>query len=409
MVTKYRYDKLRQCGYSHGLVHDPVRGQSESMRILISGGGTGGHIYPALAVARELRDRYGADILYLGDKNGLETRIVPAAGFEIAAVSAGKLRRYLSARTLTDLGRIPLGMAQALGHVRRFKPDVAFTSGGYVSVPAGLAARSQGVPLVMHQQDVPPNLANRLLAPFATRISVSFPGSLHFFSKRRTTLAGNPVREEVLHMTGLESAAVKPQFGLNPTVPVILVTGGSQGARHLNQVVVEALPHLLPRCQVLHVSGTLTHEATREGAERQLAAMPELRGRYLLYPYLETEMPAALAASDIVLCRSGAATLAELAVLGRPSLLVPLPPGFTGSPQLVNAEMFRAAGAAEILLDKDMSPERLNAVLFPLLDDRVRREHMAQSARTFGRPEAAATLADTVAALAQRQIERRAH
>ncbi|HEV8192382.1 MAG TPA: undecaprenyldiphospho-muramoylpentapeptide beta-N-acetylglucosaminyltransferase [Ktedonobacterales bacterium] len=377
------------------------------MRILISGGGTGGHIYPALAVARELRDRFGADILYLGDKNGLETRIVPAAGFAFAAVSAGKLRRYLSARTITDLGRVPLGMAQALGHVRRFKPDVAFTSGGYVSVPAGLAARTQGVPLVMHQQDVPPNLANRLLAPFATRISVSFPGSLRFFPKVRTTLAGNPVREEVLRMSGLESASVKPQFGLNPTVPVVLVTGGSQGARHLNQVVVEALPQLLPRCQVLHVSGTLTHEATHEAAERQLSAIPELRGRYLLYPYLEAEMPAALAASDMVLCRSGAATLAELAVLGRPSLLVPLPPGFTGSPQQVNAEMFRAAGAAEMLLDKDMSPERLCALLFPLLDDRVRREHMAQAARTFGHLEAAATLADTVAALAQRQIERR--
>ncbi len=378
------------------------------MRILISGGGTGGHIYPALAVARELRDRYGAEILYLGDKNGLETRIVPAAGFEFAVVSAGKLRRYLSARTLADLGRVPLGMAQARGHVRRFKPDAAFTSGGYVSVPAGIAARTQGVPLVMHQQDVPPNLANRLLAPFATRISVSFPASLRYFSKSRTTLTGNPVREEVLRMAGLESASVKPQFGLNPTVPVILVTGGSQGARHLNQVVVEALPQLLPRCQVLHVSGTLTHDATREAAERQLAALPALRGRYLLYPYLEAEMPAALAAADLVLCRSGAATLAELAVLGRPSLLVPLPPGFTGSPQQVNAEMFRTAGAAEMLLDKDLSPERLRALLFPLLDDRVRCERMAEAARSFGHPEAAAALADTVATLAQQRVERRA-
>jgi UDP-N-acetylglucosamine--N-acetylmuramyl-(pentapeptide) pyrophosphoryl-undecaprenol N-acetylglucosamine transferase len=377
------------------------------MRILISGGGTGGHIYPALAVARELRDRYGADILYLGDANGLETRIVPAAGFAFAAVSAGKLRRYLSPRTLTDLGRVPLGMAQALGHVRRFKPDAAFTSGGYVSVPAGIAARTQGVPLVMHQQDVPPNLANRLLAPFATRISVSFPDSLRYFPKARTALAGNPVREEMLRMAGVESASVKPRFGLNPTLPTLLVTGGSQGARHLNQVVVEALPLLLPRCQIIHVSGTLTHETTREGAEGQLAALPTLRGRYVLYPYLEAEMPAALAAADLVLCRSGAATLAELAALGRPSLLVPLPPGFTGSPQQVNAELFRAAGAAEMLLDRDLSAQRLCALLFPLLDDRPRRERMAESSRKLGHPEAAASLAETVAALAQRRMARR--
>ena len=142
------------------------------MRILISGGGTGGHIYPALAVARELQTRYHAEILYLGDENGLETQIVPAAGLPMATITAGKLRRYLSLRTFTDIGRVPVGMVQALRHVQQFQPDAAFTSGGYVSVPAGLAARIEGAPLVMHQQDVPPNLANRLLTPFATRISV---------------------------------------------------------------------------------------------------------------------------------------------------------------------------------------------------------------------------------------------
>ncbi|MBF6591397.1 MAG: glycosyltransferase, partial [Ktedonobacterales bacterium] len=164
------------------------------MRILISGGGTGGHIYPALAVARELRRRYDAELLYIGDASGPETRIVPDAGIPFAPIAAGKLRRYLSPGTLTDLGRIPVGMTQALRHVARFRPDAAFTSGGYVAVPAGLAARARRVPLVMHQQDVPPNLANRLLTPAATRISVSFPDSLRYFPQGRTSLAGNPVR-----------------------------------------------------------------------------------------------------------------------------------------------------------------------------------------------------------------------
>ena len=143
------------------------------MRILISGGGTGGHIYPALAVARELRKRYDAELLFLGDINGLETKIVPAVGIPFAGITAGKLRRYLSKGTLADLGRVPKGVMQAIGHVRRFKPDAAFTSGGYVSVPAGIAARLCGVPLVMHQQDVPPNLANRLLTPLARRQATS--------------------------------------------------------------------------------------------------------------------------------------------------------------------------------------------------------------------------------------------
>jgi len=370
------------------------------MRILVSGGGTGGHIYPALAVAHELKKRYDAEILFLGDANGLETKIVPAAGIPFTGITAGKLRRYLSRGTFTDLGRIPLGMAQAIRHVRGFKPDAAFTSGGYVSVPAGVAARLAGVPLVMHQQDVPPNLANRLLTPLATRISVSFPDSLRYFPEERTSLAGNPVREEVLAMADAAGATYKPQFGLDYALPVLLVTGGSQGARHLNRVIVEALPRLLPRCQVLHVSGEYTFEETRDGAERQTAATPELRGRYALFAYLEDEMPAALAASDVVLCRSGAATLAELGIIGRPSILVPLPPGFTGSPQQVNAAMFVKAGAAEMVLDRRLTADALCERLFPLLGDAERRRAMGAAARALGRPEAAHLLADSVAWLA---------
>lgn len=373
------------------------------MRILISGGGTGGHIYPALAVARELRERYDAEILYLGDANGLETKIVPASALPMVTITAGKLRRYLSLRTFTDLGRIPVGMMQALRHVQEFQPDVAFTSGGYVSVPAGLAARIEGVPLVMHQQDVPPNLANRLLTPFATRISVSFPDSLRYFPRKRTVLTGNPVREEILAMVGADSAAYKRRFGFLPDLPLVLVTGGSQGARHLNQVVTAALPELLMHCQVLHVSGNLTHQETNRAAARQLAPLPALSTRYQLYPYLNEEMPAALAASDVVLCRSGASTLTELAVMGLPSVLVPLPPGFTGSPQAINAEMFRRAGAAEMVLDRDLTPTTLGAALYPLLDNASRRTLMASAARTLGHPEAAATLADIVAAIAQQR------
>lgn len=372
------------------------------MRILISGGGTGGHIYPALAVARELQTRYNAEILYLGDENGLETQIVPEAGLPMATITAGKLRRYLSLRTFTDLGRIPVGMAQALRHVQRFEPDAAFTSGGYVSVPAGLAARIEGAPLVMHQQDVPPNLANRLLKPFATRISVSFSDSLRYFPRKRTMLAGNPVREEILAMVGADAAALKRQLGFSPDLPLLLVTGGSQGARHLNQVVVAALPELLMRCQVLHVSGKLTHTETNRAAARQLAPLPALAARYKLYPYLNEEMPAALAASDVALCRSGASTLTELATLGLPSVLVPLPPGFTGSPQTVNAEMFRRAGAAEMVLDRDLTPERLGAALYPLLDNAPWRALMASATRTLAHPNAAATIAEAVATLARR-------
>ena len=357
-------------------------------------------------MARALQERHGAEILYLGDESGLETRIVPQAGLPFATIKAGKLRRYLSAGTLTDLGRIPVGMAQALRHVGRFRPHAAFTSGGYVAVPAGVAARLYGAPLVMHQQDVSPNLANRLLRPVATRISVSFPPSLAYFPRRKTSLAGNPVRGPILAMAGAPPAALKARFGLDPALPLLLVTGGSQGARHLNQVMTAALPFLLPICQVLHISGELTYEETRTQAQAQLAADPtggRLAARYQLYAYLDEPMPAALAAADVVLCRSGAATLAELAALGRPSLLVPLPPGFSGSPQQVNAEMFVKVGAAAMVLDRDLTVDSLRALLPPLLAEPRRLAAMGTAARTLARPNAAAELADAVAELARRR------
>ncbi len=169
------------------------------------------HLSRARRRARATR-KYDAELLYLGDANGLETRIVPREGIPFAPIVAGKLRRYLSAETLTDLGRIPVGMRQAIGHVREFQPDAVFTSGGYVSVPAGFAARTQGVPFLMHQQDVPPNLANRLLTPLATQISVSFPDSLRYFPKDRTTLSGNPVRAEVLAMAQAPGTLRKLDF-----------------------------------------------------------------------------------------------------------------------------------------------------------------------------------------------------
>jgi len=373
------------------------------MRILISGGGTGGHIYPALAVAKVLQTSYGAEILYLGDERGLEKDLVPKAGFSFVGIRAGKLRRYLSWKTLTDLGRVPLGFAQAIGHVRRFRPDAAFTSGGYVSVPAGLAARSIRVPLVTHQQDVSPNLANRLLRPLATRISVSFEDSLRYFPARKTLLMGNPVRDAILNVVEMNPSAAKQAFGLDPALPLVVVTGGSQGAKHLNEVVVESLPQLLPTCQILHISGARTFADTKRTSTTRLEEHPDLATRYRLYEYLDAEMAPALAAADIVLCRSGASTLSELAALGKPSVLIPLPPGFGGSPQAINAAMFEQHGAARVISDAGLTPSALEAALLPLLNDEAQRSALAAGARSLARLNAAADLAALVAGLAKKE------
>ena len=302
------------------------------MRVLVSGGGTGGHIYPALAIATQLRTQHQAEILFLGSDDGLENEIVPAAGFRLATVKAGKLRRYLSFKTITGVLRVPLGMIQAFRIVRKFRPDAAFTSGGYVAVPAALSTRLNGVPLLLHQQDVPPNLSNRLAAPLATRISVAFADSLPYFPARKTLVLGNPIRQSMLDVRATTPQQARTSLGFDAATPLLLVTGGSQGARHLNQVVCHALPQLLAVSQVLQISGKDLYNETRSLANSVLADQDEaLQQRYRLVPYLNEEMPLAMQAADLVLCRSGASTLTELAILGKPSILVPLPPAIGSS------------------------------------------------------------------------------
>lgn len=370
------------------------------MRVIISGGGTGGHIYPALAVATQLRDKYDADILYLGSDDGLEADLVPAAGFRMVVVKAGKLRRYISWHTLIGVGRIPVGMVQAVRVVGKFRPHVAFTGGGYVAVPAGLAAGLNGVPLVMHQQDVPPNLSNRLIAPFATRISVAFADSLRYFPARKTLHLGNPVRQEILDVCQITPQQARKKLGFAPELPLLLVTGGSQGARHLNQVVVQALPELLKICQVLQISGNKLFAETQALSDEILAQVEtQARQRYRLVPYMSDEMPIALQAAELVICRAGAATLSELAILGKPSILVPLPPAIGGSPQEVNADTFGRTQAAKVIYNADLKPELLIERVKHITTSPACLLSMANAVRSFAKPMASLDIVETIVKL----------
>ncbi len=359
------------------------------MRVLVSGGGTGGHVYPALAIATQLREKYQAEIVFLGSDDGLETEIVPAAGFRLATVKAGKLRRYVSWQTITGVMRIPMGMIQAIDIVGKFHPQVVFTSGGYVAVPAGLAARLNRVPLLMHQQDVPPNLSNKLVAPLATRISVAFTDSLAYFPAHKTLQLGNPIRQAMLDIRQTLPQEARQTLGFEELEPLLLITGGSQGARHLNQIVCKALPDLLAHCQVLQISGKELYSEAHELSNSILAHLDEsLRKRYRLVAYLNEEMPLALQAADLVLCRSGASTLSELAVLGKPSILVPLPPAIGSSPQEANAEMFERKAAAEVIKDQDLKPQVLVERVKYILSSSTSLEAMAEASRSFAKPQA---------------------
>jgi UDP-N-acetylglucosamine--N-acetylmuramyl-(pentapeptide) pyrophosphoryl-undecaprenol N-acetylglucosamine transferase len=360
------------------------------MRVLLAGGGSGGSATPVLAVAEALRVRApSADFLLVGTATGPEAALAAAAGVPFAAVATGKLRRYLDWQNLLDAGRVPLGIAQAIGLVHRFRPDVAFGAGGFAAVPPLVAAALGGVPVVIHQQDVEPGLANQLLIPFARRISVAFPRSRAFFPFQRTIVVGNPVRADVL--TG-DPARAAELFGLEPGVPTLLITGGGTGALGLNERVAAAVPALSEFCQVIHLTG-------RGRAVPPATPSP----RYHAYEFLVDEMKHALAAADLVVSRAGLGTLSELAALGKPTILVPMP----DSHQAANARAAARVGAARVVAQAALTPERLVALTRFLIADASARAALAEAAGRLFPPDAADRLAALLHQMARPHQSRR--
>jgi len=335
------------------------------MRILLAGGGSGGSSTPVLAVAQEMMRRRDCQFLYIGTEDGPERDLVAALGIPFRAVHAGKLRRYWSWENLTDLVRLPMGLAESVGEVRSFRPDVAFAAGGFAAVPPLLAATLLRLPTVIHQQDVEPGLANRILAPFATAVTVTFFNSIAHFPAGKTKVTGNPVRKEILE--GSRDEAMR-NFGLDDRLPVVLVTGGGTGALGLNRLIVEAAPRLVERCQIVHITGR----------GKQVEA-PCLGPGYRQMEFLVEQMPHALAAADLVVSRAGLSTLTELAALGKPSLLIPMP----RSHQIANGLVFARGGASVMQQQEDLTGDRLAAEILSLLEKPERLAAMSERARAI--------------------------
>ncbi|MFG2111365.1 glycosyltransferase [Streptomyces sp. NPDC048718] len=374
-------------------------------RLIVTGGGTGGHTYPALTAIRAMRDRLAAlgqslEVLWIGTADGLEARVAPAEGIEFATVATGKIRRsgnplkMLSAANVRDMARVPLGVAQARKLVSDFAPHVVLATGGYVAVPAGLAARMCKRPLVLHEQTVRLGLANRKLAGSATRIAVSSESSLPLLPEAVRGLAvvtGNPVRPEVLTGHADKAVQVLGLDGFDRRLPTVYVTGGAQGSQQINDLVAGELPWLLERANVVHQCGP----AHREALAARAAGLPTaLAARYHVTGFVGPELPDVLALADLVISRSGAGTLAELTALGKPAVFVPLATA-AGNEQAHNARHLETSGAAVALLG-DVTGGHLRDAVGPLLEDPVRREAMATAARAHGRPDAADRLVDVL-------------
>lgn len=371
----------------------------DGLRLVIAGGGTGGHVLPALAVMEELRERdLALRPLWIGSTAGVERESAQRAGIPYQAIATGKLRRYLSAQTPVDAARIPLGALQAWRHLRRHRPHVVLSTGGFVSVPTVVAAARQA-PILTHEQTAILGLATRINARFADVLAVSYDETAAVATSRhqRVVVTGNPVRASLQRGDARRGRA---HFGFSEDLPLLYVTGGARGATPLNERIAALLSNLLHQCQILHQTGPASANADAAHLARLREDLPEpLRARYHVLEFVRDELPDVYAATDLVLSRAGAGTVAELAYLGKPAVLIPLP-GAGGDEQTRNGRLLAEANGAILLPQDQATPERLQEVLTSLLGDRERLATMGRQARQIGRPDAAARLADDLLSLA---------
>lgn len=357
------------------------------MRIVVSGGGTGGHIYPALAIVEALAAfETQSAFVYVGLATGMEAEIVPRTGLPFRAVPSGAIVGRNPAAVAANAGRIAVGVRAASRLLATYGPDVVVVTGGYVCVPVALAARLHRLPLVVVLPDVRPGLAVRFLAPFATVIAVAFPDALRYLPRRNTVLTGYPLRARIWNVS---RAAARASFGLASDRPAVVVLGGSRGAQSINRAVAEGLDALLSVADVIHIAGQRDEPWLRD---RAAALAAHLRQRYHLFAYLD-DMPRALAAADLAVARAGAATCAEFSAAGLPSILIPYP--HAGAHQACNARYLVRHGAAVALPDAGLAHGTLLATVTELLQDAPRRAAMAERARRLavrGGAEAVASL-----------------
>jgi UDP-N-acetylglucosamine--N-acetylmuramyl-(pentapeptide) pyrophosphoryl-undecaprenol N-acetylglucosamine transferase len=364
------------------------------VNIAVTGGGTGGHIYPGLAVVERLKTRLeGRDfrIFWIGANTGMDRSIVEGAGLEFFGIPAGKLRRYASLKTIPDAFRVFAGFCAARRILKRQKVRLLFSKGGFVSVPPCAAAASLGIPVCTHESDFSPGLATRLNLRFVRRtggrVFVAYNDTRAFMPaalQDKITVSGNPVRSAFRHA---DPARGRAFLGLGPNERILLVLGGSQGAREVNALIRCALDDLRCHYTVVHQYGP-----EQEWDVRQTDG-------YIPLPYIKDEMPHVLAAAELVVGRSGAGTVWESAVLGKPMILIPLCGSGTRGDQVENARFFEREGAALVLSGADAAGENLARLAGELVADTARRNGMAEAARKIGGLDGAAIIGDSISTM----------
>lgn len=315
-----------------------------SKKIVLTGGGTAGHVTPNIALLPHLKNK-GYDISYMGSYDGIEKKLIADYGIPYYGISTGKLRRYFDPKNFTDPFRVIKGFSEAKKILKEIKPDVVFSKGGFVSVPVVRAAAALKIPCIIHESDMTPGLANKLCIPVAKKICCNFPETLNHLPEGKAVLTGSPIREELSKGNKLAAYEV---CGFTANKPVIMVIGGSLGSVAINKAVREALPSLLNDFQVVHICG-------KEKIDNLLLTT---KG-YHQFEYLKAELKDIFAMADLVISRAGANAICEILALKKPNLLIPLPAGSSRGDQILNAASFEAQGYSMVISEDDLTKELL--------------------------------------------------
>lgn len=358
------------------------------MKIVLTGGGTGGSVAPLLAIYQEANKSESAEFLFIGGKGSLEDDLAEENNIPFYSITSGKLRRYFDPRNFLTPFNVIAGFFQSIRILRKWKPDIILSAGSFVAVPVVWAAWLLRIPIVVHQQDIQKGLANRLMTPFATRITVTFPESTNDFPHKKTIVTGNPVREMVLSGN---SETANQLFSLSKHLPVVLILGGGTGALALNKVVTESLSSLLEFCQIIHIAGkgkNIFQDKNLQDAHRpdsvetmlgKKAATNYKKSsleRYHVHEFLNTdELRHAFTAADVVVTRAGLSTLSELAILAKPIIIVPLP----DTHQEKNAKYFASRNAALTLNQKILNTELFTNFIYELLHSKSQKQELSEN------------------------------
>jgi len=372
-------------------------------KILLTGGGTGGHIYPLLAVAQEILKiaKSDAEIIYIGPRSPINAEFANY-GIKIYKITASKWRRYFDVRNIIDIPKFFFSLFEALLKLYFLMPDVVFSKGGPGSLAVVMAAKFYFIPIIIHESDAIPGLTNRLSAKFAKRIAVAFPDAIKYFPSKKTALVGNPIRPRLLGGE-LDPRAAKERLGFSGDVPLILVLGGSQGAMKINAFVSDNLEQLVGEFQIFHQAGPNNFEEVNSLTGEILKELSEsVRKRYKLVDYLDApELSLALNAADVVISRAGAGATFEIAFSRKPSILVPID-GSANDHQRANAYEYGKSGAAVVVEEGNFKINIVLSQIKNILSNPETIQKMSKAAANFSKPNAAEVIAEEILRLAVR-------